>query len=104
FYHAVHQSRGRRWNRIIMAIAPKSRVITRTALERSCNHAPDPVFALQNLTCDFAPLVQSGQRSDFDVGGNLKNAVTARVNNGKPGSSVLFAELVQNVRSRSGLI
>jgi hypothetical protein len=58
----------------------------------------------RDLVAGAAPLVERLERDEILVGGDLEHAVPGRVQDGRPGPQVLGAQLLQDFRSRSGLV
>ena len=63
---------------------------------------PNVVLAGQESTREPAPRVQLLERDDVGMGRDLEDRITARVDDREAGPEVLFAELLDDLRSRRG--
>src|SRR5882762_6817720 len=99
----IHQHRFRRLYCIIMA-PRRSHKMSRSSCEWPRDHPPHAMRTIQNFPRYFAHFIKLRNRHNRFVGGNLENAVARRVHNRLPGTHVLFAQLLDNFRSRGRLI
>ncbi len=92
-----------RLQRPVVAVG-RPRVVAGLTLERPRDHPADGVLAGEDVPRGLGSRVQLLQRDRVRVGGDLKDAVTGRVDDPLPRLLVLLAELVDDLGARRGLV
>src|SRR5215213_2709211 len=87
-----------RWHGVIVAILSTIKR-SRLAQERTRDHTPDLVLAIEYAPRDLTNLIKPIESYNFLMRSNLKNRVGRGVDDGLAGFDVLFAKLLDDLRS-----